>query len=420
MEEKRDVLNLFQECIRTFTTQSLDILFYNDSEGQSLLIQDETAWTWNEDHPFWTDHRETRWTFREIGDVFLREYAKYQASHYNSYDKDTFIKRVRVEEAQQLIELLQALVSGIDLDLFTAVSHEQYESATGTGLEIVLISYPIRPEDIPGLLLFDKANWVRLSYQNVHAMRKYLNMAQFTGLAVCYTNGLEGTDFYAVGLFPDNIQNKFPRITFPGHMEWRFCLPVVQEGDSYREVDPGCRIRCMQGRLFLPLLNSEDYERRKIQQALEVNRTQTGQNVDKCVNNVFQLVQQIKRQRKGALLIVSDETVIKLERDRLCKQNCGISLERESWSQSKLELLTELSAIDGAVLVDWNGNFWACGVILDGTAAKGDISRGSRYNSAHSYLVSAQARYVEHSLLGVVVSEDGMVDFLNGKDSDKS
>lgn len=420
MEEERDVLELFYECVRTFTTQPLDIFFYEDSNGQTLLVQDGAVWTWNENHPFWKDHRETMWAFQEIGDVFLREYAMYQAKHYGGCNKNAFIKKVRTEEAQQLVELLQALVGDIDLELFTALSHEQYESVTGAGLEIVLIPYPIKLEDIEELNLFSKANWIRLSYQNVHALRKYLNMAQSTRLAVCYTDGPEGSDFYAVGLLPDNTQNKFPRISFPGHMEWRFCLPPAQDGSGHIEVDPGCRIRCMQGRLFLPLLNSEDYERRKIHKALETWQTPKGKNIDDYVGNVLQLVQQVKRQKKGALLIVSDKKVIELERDRLCNLNCGIGLEGDGWNKSKSELLTELSSIDGAVLVDWEGNFWACGVILDTTAAKGDISRGSRYNSARSYVAWAQARYVKSSLLGVVVSEDGMVDFLIGKDLTKS
>lgn len=416
MEEKSDVLKLFYECVRTFTTQPLDVFFYEDSNGQTLLVQDGAVWTWNESHPFWTDHRETMWAFREIGDVFLREYAMYQAKHYSGFNKNAFIKKVRTEEAQQLMELLQALVGDIDLELFTALSHERYESVTGAGLEIVLIPYPIKLENIEELNLFSKVNWIRLSYQNVHALRKYLNMAQSTRLAVCYTDGLEGNDFYAVGLLPGNAQNKFPWISFPGHMEWRFCLPPVQNGCGHVEAYSGCRIRCMQGRLFLPLLNSEDYERRKIQKALETYPVPKGKNINDYVGNVLQLVQQIKSQKKGALLIVSDEKIIQLERDRLCEINCGIGLEGDSWSKSKSELLIELSSIDGAVLVDWEGNFWACGVILDGMAAKGDISRGSRYNSARSYLAYAQTRYVKSSLLGVVVSEDGMVDFLIGKE----
>lgn len=416
MEEKSAILELFYECVRTFTTQPLDIFFYEDSNGQTLLVQDGTVWTWNENHPFWTAHRETMWAFREIGDVFLREYTMYQAKHSGECNKNAFIKKVRTEEAQQLTELLQALTGDIDLELFTALSHERYESVTGAGLEIVLIPYPIKLEDIKELNLFSKANWIRLSYQNVHALRKYLNMAQSTRLAVCYTDGLEGSDFYAVGLLPNNAQNKFPWISFPGHMEWCFCLPPVQNEDSPVEVYSGCRIRCMQGRLVLPLLNSEDYERRKIKKALEDYQAPEGKNINDYVGNVFRLVQQVKNQKKGALLIVSDVTMIQLEQKRLCSTNCGIGLEGDSWNKSKSELLSELSSIDGAVLVDWEGNFWACGVILDGKAAKGDISRGSRYNSTRSYLAFAQSIYVDSSMLGVVVSEDGMVDFLIGKE----
>lgn len=72
------------------------------------------------------------------------------------------------------------------------------------------------------------------------------------------------------------------------------------------------------------------------------------------------------------------------------------------------ELLDVASAIDGAVLLDVNGRCHAFGVILDGHAtAKGDRSRGSRYNSAVRYQHSIRSACVI-----VVISEDGMIDVL--------
>lgn len=420
MEEKKDAVSLFRDCVRTFTTQPLDIFFYKDEQGQSLLVQSEGVWVWNDRHSFWTKHREAAWAFREIGDIFLHEYAIYQQ---RPYDETAFVKKVRMNAAKQLEDLFQVLTCGMDLDLLTALSNERYESAAGTGLRMALISHPTDLMKVEDLLLFEEDHWIKLTYQNTHALRKYLNMAQSACLAVCYThkstdNGPVIGDFYAVGLLSEDVRKKFPCISFPGHMEWQFYLPPALAGNSgsdHDEIDPGCRVRCMQGRLFLPLLNPTDYEHREIQNALDAYPVQAKGMLSGGKEKVFELVQQVKKQKKGALLIIADEAVLSMETVRLCrKKHCGIALNREKKCKSISNLVVQLSAIDGAVLADWNGDCWACGVILDGNAAEGDMSRGSRYNSARSYLVQTQERFSDHPPLGIVVSEDGMVNFLNG------
>jgi len=381
-----------------------------------VLARQEDDWVWNDEHPFWEDHREAGWVFREIGDVFLCEYAAYQQK---PSDEANFIKKVRMNAARQLEDMLQVLTCGMDLELLTALSNERYESVAGSGLQIALVSHPIKLTEVEDLLLFEEDNWVKLTYQNTHALRKYLNMARTACLAVCRTHKSgsgEDDDFYAVGLFSGNVRKKYPCISFPGHMEWQFYLPPAQEerGGS-GEVNPGCRVRCMQGRLFLPLLDPTNYERRELQKALDAYPEPPEGKLSEGTEKVFELVQQVKKQKKGALLIIADETVLKAETGRLCRRkHCGIALNRKKACGSIPEPVTQLSAIDGAVLADWDGNCWACGVILDGSAADGDMARGSRYNSARSYLVSTQDRLGDHPPLGVVVSEDGMVNFLNG------
>ena len=59
------------------------------------------------------------------------------------------------------------------------------------------------------------------------------------------------------------------------------------------------------------------------------------------------------------------------------------------------ELLSHLTGIDGAVLVDPNGYCHAIGVILDGLAtAQGNPARGARFNSALRYVEFAASRNV--------------------------
>jgi hypothetical protein len=73
--------------------------------------------------------------------------------------------------------------------------------------------------------------------------------------------------------------------------------------------------------------------------------------------------------------------------------------------------LDHLLGIDGALLVDPNGDCHAIGVILDGTASShGNPGRGARYNSAVRYVESAFDRGIQ--TLAIVVSADGGVNYV--------
>jgi hypothetical protein len=78
------------------------------------------------------------------------------------------------------------------------------------------------------------------------------------------------------------------------------------------------------------------------------------------------------------------------------------------------EMAGALMSIDGALMLDFDGQCHAAGVILDGSATtRGDPSRGSRYNSAVRYLDSIQ----DPDAVVCVFSEDGAVDILTKADS---
>ena len=140
---------------------------------------------------------------------------------------------------------------------------------------------------------------------------------------------------------------------------------------------------------------------------------------------ILALIEIAQKRLKGALFIVSSDMVIREERTRLCcSYNRGICFDKDinlkgKSTEEKEKILSSLSAIDGAVLIDWSGHCSAFGVILDGEAkAKGDMSRGARYNSAVNYLCVMRQRLKEEGrletdpIIGIVISEDGMVDLL--------
>ncbi|WP_405819582.1 hypothetical protein OG241_30075 [Streptomyces sp. NBC_01390] len=105
--------------------------------------------------------------------------------------------------------------------------------------------------------------------------------------------------------------------------------------------------------------------------------------------------------RHGAMLIISADAIEEAQR-----------LSPQAWSIEPTlltaGLLTQLTDMDGGVLVDPQGRCHAIGVILDGKAqGKGDPARGSRFNNAVRYLGSNPP-----ATIVIVYSADGTINIL--------
>lgn len=79
-------------------------------------------------------------------------------------------------------------------------------------------------------------------------------------------------------------------------------------------------------------------------------------------------------------------------------------------------MVSNFSAIDGALLFDLDLKCYGIGYILDGLAyIEGAQDRGSRFNSAKCYLWNLKSRYFDskdESPAGLVFSEDGGINCL--------
>lgn len=139
-------------------------------------------------------------------------------------------------------------------------------------------------------------------------------------------------------------------------------------------------------------------------------------NVDKEM--IKSLVEVIKKQKHGTSVIISDYngdtgSVV----DELCRLNRGIRIsseiryhpnkcEEERWNA---EQILSITGIDGALFMDMEGRCLAIGVLVDGKATiKGDVGRGSRFNSINNYVLQKESG----NYIGIVVSEDGMIDVI--------
>lgn len=120
-----------------------------------------------------------------------------------------------------------------------------------------------------------------------------------------------------------------------------------------------------------------------------------------AIDRIVRLVQEAEKEKHGTMLLISRHA--KKEAQRLGKQATQIKPKKLS-----SEILKNLTAIDGALLINPKGKCYAIGVILDGMATEaGDPSRGARYNSAIRYTKTSKA-----PCLAIVISEDGGIDFI--------
>lgn len=124
------------------------------------------------------------------------------------------------------------------------------------------------------------------------------------------------------------------------------------------------------------------------------------------LDHLTKLVLSFSRINHGALLVVTENAA--QEAERLAAQAIGV--EPVELHET---ILGGIGRIDGAVLIDPSGRVHAFGAILDGKVrreSRGNTSRGARYNSARRYVEDQQCR-----CMALVISEDGMIDFLAGK-----
>jgi hypothetical protein len=116
------------------------------------------------------------------------------------------------------------------------------------------------------------------------------------------------------------------------------------------------------------------------------------------VQELVSLVRAVSELNHGAMLVISAAAAEEVER-------LGMQCTRVQPFKLTKDVLTLVTAIDGAVLVDPSGFCHAIGVILDGaTSPQCSPSRGARFNSAVRYA------YGRGDCVAVVKSEDGMFD----------
>lgn len=394
---KTNIQKQFREYIKGFTTQPVELLLWDTDDLFVCTAGKQPEVNW--DHSFWERFPNALWSMRIIIESFLDAYP-------NLSSRGDF-QIAEMDQAQTwLRKRLNTFMPGVQIDLIIALSAERYESEATTALNLLLLplGIPLDWNELKkNIVFFQKDQRLELAIENTHALRKQLNMAKGGCLVVgCDDSG----PIQSLGVGNEELLERYPYLSFQEHMIWSYHVPPIA-ADTKRIAEDGCRLRYCRGRLMLPLLDMSLAEQACIDKA-------TG---GKCNKNVISSVLELaKHQKKGTVIVLTDEEFAQEEADRLCKNHHqGIMLEGTvSIPKGKpFSTIQHLTAIDGALLVDFNGRCYACGMILDGKAeGKGDMARGARYNSALNYTRSHSDSFPEHPMVVIVASEDGMLNIL--------
>lgn len=379
-------------CLERLTTQRLKVFYekiycyMEDAENSDLFCQHENA----------------EWVIREICHVFeyfvipkLTEVSSDE--RWSEYNKHMLIKQAYTEIVKRLFMHLSCFTTGLDDDFITALSGTAYESEDINGQSIVLIPSPKSLDGKEKVVFFQKQEQLELGYQNVEAVRKQINMAHKSALAIY--KDFDSGKFFTAGLIPDCIKNNYPHFQFTRRMHWKFFVPTVGAGD-------GCRLQYCKGTLMMPEVDLKPEIRHLLHERY-------GTEVEEIV------LQSIKSD-KGIVIILAEEDIIKGEVQKSVEEGgCGYIMNKPFSLLKDTSCFEQFTSIDGALLMDYSMSCYAYGVILYADmCCKGTHTRGSRYNSTKNYIKKLREKYdkkmVGRPPLGIVKSEDGMLDLFDG------
>ena len=258
----------------------------------------------------------------------------------------------------------------INIDVFNTLAASQYERRVAFG-GILLVEENGQYE----LMVSFKEKY-SLETKNVRQIRKLLEMTTDKLRLIVLDDQVIGLgDSKGCGLFQ-----------FNGHQKWSYYLDG-RELLAYKE-----------GKYTLILSDKENF----------YSDFPDGFIKPENAGHLNSILHEIRQQKHGTLLIITDEAEMEVE--RLSSLGRGYAIAPIDLKDSEnRKLVTSITSIDGAFFTDTSFVCYGVGVILDGIAIKPGLSyRGARYNSAKCYIDGKESgKYVS-----VVISEDETIDII--------
>lgn len=154
-------------------------------------------------------------------------------------------------------------------------------------------------------------------------------------------------------------------------------------------------------------------------------------NCSICLSNLINRIKSMGDDFHGALLVFTndssfEERMFSFHRSTRVYECENLNIFRcfsdDSSFIPEKEFIAKLSCVDGAIIFNINGDILSFGTILDGRAkCNGRQDRGSRYNSTLTFVSDyyKSQKKKGKKYLGIVISEDGNIDVLDGQNRNK-
>ena len=134
-------------------------------------------------------------------------------------------------------------------------------------------------------------------------------------------------------------------------------------------------------------------------------------------SKIFNIIKKAQRQTHGTMLVFTGNA--EAEAERLGTVGRAIRIEKIDFANFPDDYIFRITSIDGAVLLDFDGNGYAIGAILDGIAVENsNRGRGARYNSGYTYVKNQEKNGTD--CICVVISEDRSTDIIASQRSSQA
>lgn len=308
-------------------------------------------------------------------------------SYWNNIEEHLF-QAVKNKEGirKEYIAKICSNAGILDLELLSLISARKYEKREVYSR----IYFGEMPEGDMELSFDgkDSAMWIYCK-NNLRFIRKMLEMTKEERVLVVSRHG-DCQIMQGIALM--NSQEGI-QVIFAGYLKWM----LLEQGKEILRYEEGT----------YHLQNKTETDELKKLQSLQLEDA----------NKIKDISDSLNEQSHGTAAVFLDGDALEEELERLDenKRICRIKpisiINAEEEEKQRLkELIIGISAIDGALIADYQGNIHAIGAILDGeSVVEADLSRGARYNSLRNYInwLVNKRGYERNQCFAVIVSEDG-------------
>ena len=297
-----------------------------------------------------------------------------------------------------------------DCDLFIELSNAKYENNVCKG--IIVLGHCDETNSL--ITLSNDNEKIVVDSSNKRMIRKLLEVSS-KDVALHISKDETSNQYYVKDFVSkDSESNKDYKyvIVFLGYRHFQFYK------DNRLFIEYNIDKFCLQSQIDIP-----DEEKNKIISFFKKNGSSKAKKTLRLISDIYKLGNDFH----GSLIIFTDDEKF-LERMHSNNRSTQIynkdlnifeCYNAPKKNEDKINIIKRLSCVDGAIVIDLEGNIRSFGTILDGRSnCKGRRDRGSRFNSAKTFIHDYIKTTKDKRYLAIVMSEDGPVNVFNGEEND--